>query len=147
MLRRILLILSIVGLVGSTLLWGLSFFSLHIPPTKNCSVSLVYGSIDMSYVYSGPGYFQGFDTRWFSDGFMFDQDWIPYFRAYLGDFVGFTLILPMWVPTLIFLSTTSVCVISRRRIDRRARLGLCPRCGYDLRGSPAACPECGHERG
>jgi hypothetical protein len=31
----------------------------------------------------------------------------------------------------------------RWRSRRRARPGLCPRCGYDLRATPGQCPECG----
>jgi hypothetical protein len=30
-----------------------------------------------------------------------------------------------------------------RTVARRERMGLCPRCGYDLRASAGTCPECG----
>ena len=60
--------------------------------------------------------------------------------------------LKMWhvgfiYPTLIFavlpLGYSTGAFRRYRRIQRRAALGLCPRCGYDLRASKERCPECG----
>ena len=37
----------------------------------------------------------------------------------------------------------TISAVQRRVRSQRARLGLCVRCAYDLRGTPGQCPECG----
>ncbi|HZN69088.1 MAG TPA: hypothetical protein VFB66_27660 [Tepidisphaeraceae bacterium] len=53
----------------------------------------------------------------------------------------------VWVPYLPVMLVAAVPPsISLRRTlrrRRRKRLGLCMKCGYDLRGVPGKCPECG----
>jgi hypothetical protein len=53
---------------------------------------------------------------------------------------------PLWAVILMTLILpASRLAVARRGLRRRRRLalGLCVRCGYDLRASPGACPECG----
>lgn len=54
----------------------------------------------------------------------------------LWPLVAGTLVAPM--------AWTAVGVHRRLRRRRRARAGLCLKCGYDLRASPGPCPECGN---
>jgi hypothetical protein len=57
--------------------------------------------------------------------------------------VGHRLSLPHWVIVALAAGVPGwrVSVCGRRAL--RARLNLCPNCGYDLRATPERCPECG----
>ncbi len=50
---------------------------------------------------------------------------------------------PHWAPMLAAAVLPAVGITRARRRQRRKRLGLCLKCGYDLRGSKERCPECG----
>jgi hypothetical protein len=52
---------------------------------------------------------------------------------------------PHWFLTLLFAIAPTYWFFfaPHRRRAKRAKLGLCPTCGYDLRASPDRCPECG----
>jgi hypothetical protein len=66
---------------------------------------------------------------------------------------GWTPCGSLWVWALMVgaipLYAASVCAVAAWRTVNRRRLGLCIRCGYDVRQTNAdRCPECGHdERG
>ncbi len=51
----------------------------------------------------------------------------------------------LWVPALVCLGGLYFSFLHGRRRRRRRTLGLCLKCGYDLRASKDRCPECGTE--
>jgi hypothetical protein len=53
------------------------------------------------------------------------------------------LTVPGWFLVLAFALPATMWLRHRRRQLRRASVGLCAACGYDLRASPDRCPECG----
>lgn len=60
---------------------------------------------------------------------------------------NWAVVIPYWFPAGLaaILPACWLTSLGRRRRRRAARVrrGLCPACGYDLRGTPARCPECG----
>ena len=51
--------------------------------------------------------------------------------------------VPHWLPALLLSLAPARRLVRRLQCRRRARAGLCPRCGYDLRATRDRCPECG----
>lgn len=52
-------------------------------------------------------------------------------------------IVPMWPIILLTAMPPLAWLTDFRRRRARRRVGLCRRCGYDLRATPERCPECG----
>ncbi len=163
MIRKTLTILSLLGLLVSAGLWGVSYLRIvyqcntHRYTTR--WVILANGALyDEGYGFSGRNSIAApwvqlpklsvplkssngnlvvlKNGQWKVLGFAgMKTIWKPAVRPRMR--------IPFWIPTTFFAS--SFCVsfllpLHRRR--KRKKLGLCVTCGYDLRGSEVRCPEC-----
>ncbi len=144
MIRKTLTILSLIGLLFSVGLWGASFWGISYRAQTGAFVTVHYGYLlianhdaPISADYAG----------WHSLGdftFSTEMGW-PYALRYPNFPGDWEVWMPLWIPTVVFgFSAAPLCwPVFRRR--KRKKLGLCLKCGYDLRGSKGRCPECGTE--
>ena len=87
----------------------------------------------------GGGWSYTIPRLWKSRAFDgWETDWVPK----LG-FNPLRFVLPLWIPLLVFATLSSYLLRPIHRRRKRRKLGLCVKCGYDLRASKDRCPECG----
>ena len=138
MIRKTLTILSLLGLLLSVGLWGASYFNFvyRSKPIESFFM-LQRGSLgwrhqttysNKRHVWYWNGY-RGLRTR-----FRLPAQYTP----------GVLWWLPLWMPTVASAAVLWVCSpVAHHRRRKRKKLGLCLKCGYDLRASKDRCPECG----
>ncbi len=132
------------GLALALFLTGLWWYSVyrHVFYTlpNGWSAHLLHGCCKVNY--DDPSV-----VLWTSLGWMDVPDrnrlwwWFTYYSYEFGKF----LIVPLWPLILVSSGASATAWLFDARARRRARVGQCFRCGYDLSGlAPgAACPECG----
>ncbi len=154
MVRKSLTILSLIGLLLSVGLWAASYFHIECP-RRGYVLTIAAGTLTVHANDGNEGEaepdscrchgFGGFQTYWIptirvvSGG----QVTIRRFFLYFSPFGGWTLEVSLWMPTLLcaLLPLYSFHLIHRRY--KHKKLGLCLKCGYDLRASKDRCSECG----
>ena len=166
MIRKTLTILSLIGLLISVGLWGVSYYGVLYRRGKvpaNTSILLVAGYMEVGwqeFVSESEYYsFWSGHERPFGDfthgemirplsGLVSELAWFTWFPNWhsstLAGGTSTIVVLPLWIPSALFggIFTFSYLVPLHRR-NKRKKLGLCLKCGYDLRGSKERCSECG----
>ncbi len=139
MIRKTLTILSLIGLLLSVVLWGVSCVGV-VRTSKSCVLQFRDGSfIYESRPYPGASGWQ----IWPSGGYS--RSILPMFISIPAN-PSWEIWVPFWIPAVTLGATFCLCrPLYHHRLRKRKKLGLCVKCGYDLRASKERCPECGRE--
>ena len=149
MIRKTVTILSLIGLLISGGLWGLSYWDFSaafIRSAEGVDIHLSQGCLQFSYTAYVGGPRQPRNILYVG-GFRFDTTWMPpyYFTSGSPRFPSLVAYVPVNLLALAFLILSGYLLAPSHRRRKRKKLGLCVKCGYDLRGSKKRCPECGTE--
>ena len=139
MLRRTLTILSLIGLLLSVGLWGVSYYGASLN-TVRYSLDLRHGMILVAHWQTGYGPRRTGVSLGGYDGLS--TGIVPFVWV---ESTGVMTGIPLWIPTVLFATMFLWSFLPLHRRRKRKKLGLCLKCGYDLRASKNRCPECGEE--
>ena len=149
MVRKALTTFSLIGLLFSVGLWAVSYLNVAYVSSRRQTRSvrvangllrvsqsmLIYKEPDPSWIGLHSSGFTGFHTSW-APSYSHDKNSrFGYWRA----------AIPFWIPASLFSIILLPPLVQSYRRRKRKKLGLCLKCGYDLRGSKNRCPECGSE--
>ncbi len=154
MFRKTLTILSLLSLVLSVGLWGASYFVL-ICVHPSLELRIHQGGVEATPLAqlerTSDGWKLTFKSgsetlrfgedgkRWeFIGYFGMNTKWLPWYSSATR-----RVFIPLWLPILILSGLLFWSLLPALRRRKRKKLGLCVKCGYDLRGSKERCPECG----
>ncbi len=148
MIRKTLTILSLIGLLLSVGLWGLSCVGVHHERYSTNAlrferVELVAGYLAASseQVSWNPVSMPPISWAWGEDVMVLGASpWLPSMQWSARTK---SILVPLWIPGILFGLVFSVSYVPFHHRRKRKKLGLCLKCGYDLRASKDRCPECG----
>ena len=147
MFHKTLTILSLIGLLLSMGLWGVSYWDVFwMRADRRLVVTLWRSSL---YIEQRPPYTigtalnPGLEVRGYV-GLSRTAFRLPRYKSFLR---ASEITVPLWIPCLAFAALPAYSLLTLcRRSRKRKKLGLCVKCGYDLRASKERGPECGQEK-